>query len=124
MSMFPQRQMSIFYTAMREPSGDHEVEAQAQADAAEAEGKAHPGVPDDKAQRNFTDGESRIMPTSGDQDFLQAYNCQAVVDSEHQVIVAARATNQAWDLVFRRMALAMVMSPGASTVCRVGGPSW
>ena len=25
-------------------------------------------------------------------DFLQAYNCQAVVDSAHQVIVAARAT--------------------------------
>ena len=30
-------------------------------------------------------------------DFLQAYNCQAVVDSAHQVIVAARATNQTSD---------------------------
>ena len=55
------------------------------------------GVPDDKAQRNFTDTESRIIPAPGGKDFLQAYNCQAVVDSAHQVIVAARATNQTSD---------------------------
>ena len=73
------------------------LEAEAQAAAEEAEGKDHPGVPDDKAQRNFTDPESRIMPGPGGRDFLQAYNCQAVVDSKHQVIVAARATNQASD---------------------------
>ena len=72
------------------------LEAEAQA-AAEAEGKDHPGVPDDQAQRNFTDPESRIMPGPGGRDFLQAYNCQAVVDGQHQVIVAARATNQASD---------------------------
>ena len=72
------------------------LEAEAQA-AAEAEGKEHPGVPDDKAQRNFTDTESRIMPGPGGRDFLQAYNCQAVVDHAHQVIVAARATNQSSD---------------------------
>ena len=72
------------------------LEADAQA-AAEAEGKEHPGVPDDKAQRNFTDAESRIMPAPGGRDFLQAYNCQAVVDHAHQVIVAARATNQSSD---------------------------
>ena len=72
------------------------LEAEAQA-AAEAEGKEHSGVPDDKAQRNFTDAESRIMPGPGGRDFLQAYNCQAVVDHAHQVIVAARATNQSSD---------------------------
>ena len=72
------------------------LEAEAQA-AAEAEGKEHLGVPDDKAQRNFTDAESRIMPAPGGRDFLQAYNCQAVVDHAHQVIVAARATNQSSD---------------------------
>ena len=72
------------------------LEAEAQA-AAEAEGKEHPGVPDDKAQRNFTDAESRIMPGPGGRDFQQAYNCQAVVDHAHQVIVAARATNQSSD---------------------------
>ena len=72
------------------------LEAEAQA-AAEAEGKEHLGVPDDKAQRNFTDAESRIMPAPGGRDFQQAYNCQAVVDHAHQVIVAARATNQSSD---------------------------
>ena len=50
-------------------------------------------MPHDKAQRNFTDAESRIMPGPDGRDFLQAYNCQAVVDSAHLVIVAARATN-------------------------------
>ena len=74
-----------------------EAEAQAAAEQAEAEGRKHPGVPDDKAQRNFTDAESRIIPAPGGKDFLQAYNCQAVVDSAHQVIVAARATNQTSD---------------------------
>ena len=51
-------------------------------------------MPDDKAQRNFTDTESRIIPAPGGKDFLQA---EAVVDSAHQVIVAARATNQTSD---------------------------
>ena len=71
----------------------------------EAAGKGHSGVPDDKDQRNFTDAESRIMPAPGGRDFLQAYNCQAVVDSAHQVIVAAQATNQTSD---KQQAVAMV----------------
>ena len=54
-------------------------------------------MPHGKAQRNFTDAESRIMTAPGGRDFLQAYNCQAVVDHAHQVIVAARATNQTSD---------------------------
>ena len=54
-------------------------------------------MPDDKAQRNFTDPEFRIMPSPGGKDFQQAYNCQAVVDNAHQVIVAAQATNQPAD---------------------------
>ena len=78
------------------------LEAEAQA---EAEGGKRPGAPDDKAQRNFTDTESRIIPAPGGKDFLQAYNCQAVVDSAHQVIVAARATNQTSD---KRQAAAMM----------------
>ena len=82
---------------IREAMAALEAEAQAAAAQAEAEGRKHPGVPDDKAQRNFTDTESRIIPAPGGKDFLQAYNCQAVVDSAHQVIVAARATNQTSD---------------------------
>ena len=82
---------------IREAMAALEAEAQAAGEQAEAEGRKHPGVPDDKAQRNFTDAESRIIPAPGGKDFLQAYNCQAVVDSAHQVIVAARATNQTSD---------------------------
>ena len=82
---------------IREAMAELEAEAQAAAEQAEAEGGKRPGVPDDKAQRNFTDAESRIIPAPGGKDFLQAYNCQAVVDSAHQVIVAARATNQTSD---------------------------
>ena len=74
-----------------------EAEAQAAAEQAKAEDRKHPGVPDDQAQRNFTDAESRIMPAPGGRDFLQAYNCQAVVDHARQVIVAARATSQSSD---------------------------
>ena len=82
---------------IREAMAALKAEARAEAERAKAEGKDHPGVPEDKAQRNFTDAESRIMPAPGGRDFQQAYNCQAVVDSAHQVIVAARATNQASD---------------------------
>jgi transposase len=42
--------------------------------------------PDEKAQSNFTDPESRIMKT-GD-GFVQAYNCQAAVDAASHVVVA------------------------------------
>ena len=44
------------------------------------------GKPDPKSQRNFTDPESRIMRDR--KTYVQAYNCQAAVDSERQVIVA------------------------------------
>ena len=60
-------------------------------------GKKHTGVPDDKAQRSFTDPESHIMPAPGGKHFLQAYNAQAAVDSAHQVIVAAEVTNKPTD---------------------------
>ena len=60
---------------IREAMAALEAEAQAAAEQAEAEGRKHPGVPDDKAQRNFTDTESRIIPAPGGKDFLQAYNC-------------------------------------------------
>ena len=82
---------------IREAKAALEAGALAEAEQAEREGRNHPGVPDDKAQRNFTDPDSRIMPVPGGRDFQQSYNCQAVVDSDHQVIVAARATNQPSD---------------------------
>ena len=53
--------------------------------------------PSDKAQRNFTDPDSHIMPASGGKYFIQAYNAQAAVDSANQVIVAAEVTNKPID---------------------------
>ena len=53
------------------------------------------GTPHGKAQRNFTDPDSRIMERGG--SFLQGYNCQAAVDAAHQIIVAADASNQSPD---------------------------
>ena len=82
---------------IREAKAALEAKALAEAEQAESEGRNHPGVPDDKAQRNFTDPDSRSMPGPGGRDFQQSYNCQAVVDRTHQVIVAARATNQPSD---------------------------
>ena len=97
---------------IREAMAELEAEAEAAADQAEVEGRAHSGVPDDKAQRNFTDAESRIMPAPGGRDFVQAYNCQAVVDSAKQVIVAAQATKQPSD---KQQAVTMMEETIANT---------
>lgn len=53
--------------------------------------------PEPKAQRNFTDPESRIMMDGATKSFMQAYNGQAAVDSQEQIIVAASLTQQAND---------------------------
>jgi hypothetical protein len=52
--------------------------------------------PKPKAQRNFTDPESRIMKNS-DGAFIQGYNGQAVVDQDNQIIVGADVTDCASD---------------------------
>jgi transposase len=52
------------------------------------------GGPPDRAQRNFTDPDSRILPTRD--GFVQGYNGQIAVDVAHQIIVAHRlVTNPA-----------------------------
>ncbi len=53
--------------------------------------KTPPGTPEPKDQYNFTDPESHIMKMNHG-GFDQAYNCQAAVDAEAQVIVACDAT--------------------------------
>ena len=82
---------------IREAKAALEEEAKREAEIAAVSNKKHTGVPDDKAQRNFTDPESRIMPAPGGKHFIQAYNAQAAVDSTHQVIVAAEVTNKPTD---------------------------
>lgn len=72
-----------------------EVDAVVVEDAAEsaAQAAAAKAVPKSKAQRNFTDPESR----TSDGSFHQCFNAQAVVDADRQVIVAADLTDQAAD---------------------------
>lgn len=47
------------------------------------------GKPTKKAQKNFTDPDSCLMKRDG--AYLQAYNGQAAVDEEHQIIVSWRS---------------------------------
>jgi transposase len=69
----------------------------------EAEGRKKRGrqaappstMPDPKAQKNFTDPESRIMKSKD--GFVQAYNAQIAVDSTAQVIVAQDVTQSPID---------------------------
>jgi transposase len=46
------------------------------------------GGPPDRAQRNFTDPDSRIQPTRS--GVMQGYNAQIAVDGAHQIIIAQR----------------------------------
>ena len=50
-----------------------------------------PGRPRPEAERNFTDPDSRIM--IGRDGFIQAYNAQAAVDRNRQIILAHRLSN-------------------------------
>ena len=89
-----------------EAKGAAEARLKAEAEAAEkreAEGRRKPGPkaappstePDAKAQKNFTDPDSRIMKNKD--GFVQAYNAQAAVDGEAQIIVAHDVTQSAVD---------------------------
>ena len=83
-----------------------EAKAKAEAEAEEkrkTEGRKKPGKPAappspepaPKAQKNFTDPESRIMKSRD--GFVQAYNAQAAVDAQAQIIVAQDVTQSAVD---------------------------
>ncbi len=123
---------------IREAKAALEAEAKAQAAAAaraaqakraererqaETTGRRPPGrppqvpdpaqaVPNPKAQRNFTDPESRIMKDGATKSFVQAYNAQAAVDGHAQVIVAAAVTQQPND---KQQLVPMVTQVAANT---------
>ena len=65
------------------------------AEAGEPEEEARKAKPQDKDQYNFSDPESRIMKAGG--GFEQAYNAQAAVEPECQLIVGQTLTNEAND---------------------------
>lgn len=54
--------------------------------------------PTPKAQYNFTDPDSRIMVDGATKSFVQAYNAQAAVDEQRQVVVACGLTQAALDV--------------------------
>jgi transposase len=95
---------------IRQAKAELEAEARAAADAElkarveaeerrQAEGRKRTGKmaappktePEGKAQRNFTDPNSRILKTKD--GYIQGYNAQAAVDGAHQIIVAQTLTN-------------------------------
>ena len=85
--------------------GDEEQSRRDEAQARrEVEGRKRPGkgpapverTPEEKAQTNFTDPESKIMKQSN-KGFDYSYNAQAVVDGADQIIVSAEVTRAAND---------------------------
>ncbi len=76
------------HKATERGASEHEARAAGKKAAAGA-------TPQSRAQRNFTDPESRMMKTTD--GFHYAFNAQAVVDEEAQVVVAHSVSNQAAD---------------------------
>jgi transposase len=74
-----------------EAAGKSEAEVTAAGVAAAKEAKPKPST-----QRNFTDPASRMMKTN--QGFAYAFNAQAVVDEQSQVVLCAEVTQKAADV--------------------------
>jgi transposase len=93
---------------IKEAKAALEAEAQAEPPPADAEPgpssgmmdggrprRAPDGGPPERAQRNFTDPDSRVLKTRD--GFIQGYNGQLAVDGAHQVIIAQRLTSNGSD---------------------------
>ena len=72
------------------------LEAEAREQAAQSGKDPDQAAPAPKAQRNFTDPDSKIQKTAD--GFIQGYNAQAAVDAHAQVIVAQDVTPMAADV--------------------------
>lgn len=98
------REAKAALEAEAKAAAEAESKARAEADASRrAEGRRKTGKtpapprtePDGKAQRNFTDPESRILKTKD--GYIQGYNAQAAVDGTAQIIVAHGLTDASND---------------------------
>jgi len=68
-----------------------------EADAKKDEAKSERVLPQPRDQENFTDPDSRIMPTGG-KSFEQSYNAQVAVDAHAQIVVAASVSQNPKDM--------------------------
>ena len=98
---------------IREAKEALEAEAREAAEQVESESRSHPWGSRGQGAARLHRPRLPHHAGPGGRDFQQAYNCQAVVDSAHQVIVAARATNRPSD---KQQARAMV----EDTIANVG----
>ena len=77
-----------------------EAEAKRAAEAKDGEAaelKSERVLPQPRDQENFTDPDSRVMPTGG-KSFEQSYNAQVAVDAEAQIVVAASVSQSPNDM--------------------------
>ncbi len=86
------RQAAAAATERAAEQGKSEQEAKATVERAVAK-----AAPPPRAQRNFTDPESRMMKM-GDGSFQYGYNAQTVVDEHRQVILATKVIQCAGDV--------------------------
>jgi transposase/IS5 family transposase len=73
-----------------------QLEEEARRKAEEKGQKVEEARPEPKAQRNFTDPDSRIMPRDG--GFQQSYNAQVAVDADTQLILAQQVGQSPSDM--------------------------
>jgi hypothetical protein len=91
-----QKRLEKLRRAKEELEAEAKAAAEAPPDPSRTGHKKKPtGQPKPTAQRNLTDGESRIMKSS--EGFIQGYNAQTAVDSCSQVIVAQQVSNEGSD---------------------------
>ena len=90
--------MSALEEEAKQKASENQESAKAKTDQTQAPANQPvPAEPPDKAQRNFTDPDSRIMKTTSTKSFEQCYNAQAMVDDLSQVILAANLSQHAND---------------------------
>ena len=84
--------------ALREAQEKQRAKEEKQEETRGTESQSPVAAPADKAQKNFTDPDSRIMKVSSTKSFDQCYNGQALVDDSYQVIIAAHLSQKSNDM--------------------------